>query len=133
MTQSIGCLIQLNRPLEALKLLHLEADSIKHGQSFPHHPLRIVFRARAEANLGNFENARTWYEYLFRCDFRPRLPAYDPMRVKLEALRFLGEFWERQDREKLALDILRLARSMYQEGRDVAEHDIQRLYQESGI
>jgi hypothetical protein len=55
------------------------------------------------------------------------------MRVKLEALRFLGEYWQKKGKEKVALNILRLARGMYQEGRNVSEEDLRQVYKESGI
>lgn len=98
----VECLVRLKRYPDAIARSGREPDATWH-------PEMLALRAQAEAALGRTEEARHAYEMIFGCPDRPRFPACDFARLKIEALGFLADYWRRKGNPARGVALLRAA------------------------
>jgi glycosyltransferase involved in cell wall biosynthesis len=115
------CFVRLQRFSEAIDHMPERYDSTWH-------PELVALRAQAEAALGRFDDARVWYEHIFLYAEHPRIPACDLAALKLEALKFLGDYWYKRDFRALAVALLRGAMALHRDGRDFTSADMENCY-----
>lgn len=118
------CLVQLRRFSQVLERAGGEPDGTWH-------PELLAFRAAAEAALGRHDDARRSYEVVFRCADVPRIPACNLPRVKMEALKFLAEYWNARGNSRRAVQLLRSGVALRTEGSAFSAEHLKRCYAET--
>lgn len=116
-----SCLLALGRAVEALAGMPADFD-----QSW--HPERVALRAEAAVTLKHPDDARTWYEHVLRCTDTPQIPPYDLIQLKCDALLFLGSFWKARGNPALAVQLLRAALALKQDGKAFGPAELATLY-----
>ena len=82
------------------------------------HPELLLLRGQAEIALGDIRIGLVFLHRVFESPSLPRIPAYDPIRVKVRALMSIAALWEKSAPAR-AVAMLRLASQSIQTGREI--------------
>ena len=82
------------------------------------HPELLLLRGQAEIALGKSRTGLVFLHRVFESPSLPRIPAYDPIRVKVRALMSIAAAWEKTAPGR-SLAMLRLASRSIQTGREI--------------
>jgi glycosyltransferase involved in cell wall biosynthesis len=82
------------------------------------HPELLLLRGQAEIALGDIQTGLVFLHCVFESPSFPRIPAYDPIRVKIRALMSIAEVWEKPAHGR-AVAMLKLASQSIQRGREI--------------
>ena len=83
------------------------------------HPELLLLRGQAEIAIGDIRTGLVFLHRVFESPSLPRIPAYDPLRVKVRALLSIASVWETSVPKK-AIDLLQLASKSVQTGRELS-------------
>lgn len=105
------CLADLKRfqEIRAIQPAHSEAEW---------HPEFLLLRGQAEVSLGETHTGLTFLHRVFESPLQSRIPAYDPIRVRIRALMTIASLWEKSSPGR-AVALLRLATQSVQSGHKV--------------
>jgi hypothetical protein len=105
------CLADLKRfqEIRAIQPAHSEAEW---------HPEFLLLRGQAEINLGDTRTGMAFLHRVFQTPSHSRIPAYDPIRVRIRALMTIASLWEKSSPGR-AVALLRLASQSMQSGHEV--------------
>jgi hypothetical protein len=82
------------------------------------HPEFLLLRGQAEINLGDTHKGMAFLHRVFQTPSHSRIPAYDPIRVRIRALMTIASLWEKSSPGR-AVALLRLATQSVQSGHEV--------------
>jgi hypothetical protein len=82
------------------------------------HPKLLLLRSQAEISLGDVRMGLAFLHRVFESASLPRLPAFDPVRVKIRALMSIATIWEKSVPAR-ALTMLQMASHSIQTGREI--------------
>jgi hypothetical protein len=110
------CLADLKRfhEIRALQPAHSEAEW---------HPEFLLLRGQAEINLGETRKGLTFLHRVFESPAQSRIPAYDPIRVRIRALMTIATLWEKSSPDR-AVALLRLASQSMQSGHEIKLNEV---------
>lgn len=111
-----SCLAELKRFNEIRTI-----NPTKHEADW--HPELLLFRGQAEIDIADMRTGLVFLHRVFESPSLPRLPAYDPIRVKARALLAIASVWEASDPAK-AIEMLRLASKSVQTGRELTLSEV---------
>jgi hypothetical protein len=106
------CLTELNRfhEIRSIQPTRSEAEW---------HPEFLLLRGQADIRLGDTRAGLSLLYQVFETPARPRIPAYDPIRVRIRALMIIASLWEKSSPER-AVAFLRLATQSVQSGTEIS-------------
>jgi hypothetical protein len=113
----VTCLLALGRSEEALALIPERHDS-------GWHPEMVMDRAKIALARDGPDSARTYFERVLDCSDVPEIPTCNVGLLKIEALKFLGNYWHERGQKEWALRLLRAAVAIKKEGRDFTAVDL---------
>jgi hypothetical protein len=87
------------------------------------HPELLLLRGQTEIALGNNRTGLVFLHRVFESPSLPRIPAYDPIRVKVRALMSIAAAWEKTAPGR-SLEMLRLASRSIQTGREISLFEV---------
>ena len=105
------CLADLKRfqEIRAVQPAHSEAEW---------HPEFLLLRGQAEISLGDTRKGMAFLHQVFETPSHSRIPAYDPIRVRIRALMTIASLWEKSSPGR-AVALLRLATQSLQSGHEI--------------
>ena len=106
------CLAELKRfhEIRAINPAHSEAEW---------HPEFLLLRGQSELIHGNARMGLTYLHLVFESPSHSRIPAYDPVRVRVRALISIASLWEKSSPGRGAA-LLRLATQSLQRGHEIS-------------
>lgn len=106
-----SCLSELKRfhEIRAIKPAHSETEW---------HPELMLLRGQAEISLGDARQGLALLHQVFETPTQSRLPAFDPVRVRIRALMTIASLWEKSSPGK-AVGLLRLATQSVHSGHEI--------------
>jgi len=107
-----SCLADLNR-FNEIRAIH----PANHEAEW--HPELLLLRGQAEIALDDLQTGLVFLHHVFESQSFPRIPAYDPIRVKIRALMSIAAVWETTAPGR-SLAMLRLASRSIQTGREIS-------------
>jgi predicted negative regulator of RcsB-dependent stress response len=105
------CLAELKRFQEILALQPARSEA-------EWHPELLLLRGQAEISLGDTHKGMAFLHQVFKTPSQSRIPAYDPIRVRIRALMTIASLWEKSSPGR-AVALLRLATQSVQSGHEV--------------
>jgi glycosyltransferase involved in cell wall biosynthesis len=87
------------------------------------HPELLLLRGQAEIALGEIRTGLIFLHRVFESTSLPRIPAYDPIRVKVRALMSIATVWEKSAPAR-AVAMLRLASQSIQNGHEISLSEV---------
>lgn len=87
------------------------------------HPELLLLRGQAEIALGDIRTGLVFLHRVFESPSLPRIPAYDPIRVKVRALMSIATIWEKSAPAR-AVAMLRLASQSIQKGHEISLSEV---------
>ena len=87
------------------------------------HPELLLVRGQAELALGNTRIGLEFLHRVFDSPTRPRIPAYDPLRIRIQAVMALASLLEKMNPVK-GVKLLRLASQSLQKGHEITLADV---------
>lgn len=105
------CLAELKRFQEILALQPARSEA-------EWHPEFLLLRGQAEISLGDTRKGMAFLHQVFETPSKSRIPAYDPIRVRIRALMTIASLWEKSSPRR-AVALLRLATQSVQSGHEV--------------
>jgi len=122
--RQVSCLVQLQRWSEVVA-----ATSAPYDRAW--HPELLLARGQAEVALGHLAEACVWYERVFACQDLPRIPACNLGDLKIEALKYLGEYWYTNGAGARAVALLRAAKALHGQGTDFTAESLAECYRQT--
>jgi hypothetical protein len=111
-----SCLADLNR-FNEIRAIH----PANHEAEW--HPELLLLRGQAEIALDDLQTGLVFLHHVFESQSFPRIPAYDPIRVKIRALMSIAAVWETTAPGR-SLAMLRLASRSIQTGREISLFEV---------
>lgn len=87
------------------------------------HPELLLLRGQAEVALGDIRTGLIFLHRVFESPSLPRIPAYDPIRVKSRALVSIAALWQTSAPSR-AVELLRMASQSIQTGRQFSLSEV---------
>ncbi len=87
------------------------------------HPELLLLRGQAEISLDDIQTGLVFLHRVFESQTFPRIPAYDPIRVRIRALMSIAAVWEKSAPGR-AVAMLRLASHSIQTGREISLSEV---------
>jgi glycosyltransferase involved in cell wall biosynthesis len=87
------------------------------------HPELLLLRGQAEIALGDIRTGLVFLHRVFESPSLSRIPAYDPIRVKVRALMSIATVWEKSAPAR-AVAMLRLASQSIQNGHEISLSEV---------
>lgn len=87
------------------------------------HPELLLLRGQAEIALGDIRTGLVFLHRVFESASVPRIPAYDPVRVKSRAMVSLASLWQNSAPAR-AVEMLRMAANSIQTGRELTMAEV---------
>lgn len=105
------CLAELKRfeEIRALQPAHNEAQW---------HPELLLLKGQAQIAFGDLRKGVAYLHQVFETPSHSRIPAYDPVRIRIRALMAIASLWEKSSPER-GVALLRLATQSVQNGHEV--------------
>ena len=112
LTRRATCLAELKRfhEIRAMNPAHSEAEW---------HPEFLLLRGQSELIHGNARMGLTYLHLVFESSSHSRIPAFDPVRVRVRALISIASLWEKSSPGRGAA-LLRLATQSLQRGHEIS-------------
>ena len=139
-----SALARQGKLLEALDALAPSLGGLAHGSvpvsgnasgfgnaPIPANPEALLVKAQVEDALGHPELARPWFESLLDLKESQTFLPVDFQILKLQALQFLGKFWNDRKQRDLAVTLLKAGLAI-KEGRDFTRADLDAVYRRFG-